>query len=98
MQTLIIEDLWTLQSRCAKKDRSAITRATYALPEPYPVFHVTAITHRKDAIYPATIVGIPPMEVFLYGRRLHEAVLAGLQNEFSLKSWTLPCRREGVSS
>ena len=30
----------------------------YTLPEPYPVFHVTAITHRKDAIYPATIVGI----------------------------------------
>ncbi len=32
----------------------------YTLPEPYPVFHVTAITHRKDAVYPATIVGIPP--------------------------------------
>jgi 4-hydroxy-3-polyprenylbenzoate decarboxylase len=32
--------------------------------EPYPVFHVTAITHRKDAIYPATIVGMPPMEDF----------------------------------
>ena len=28
----------------------------YTLPEPYPVFHVTAITHRKDAVYPATIV------------------------------------------
>src|SRR5512132_3207612 len=34
----------------------------YTLPEPYPVFHVTAITHRKDAVYPATVVGIPPME------------------------------------
>jgi 4-hydroxy-3-polyprenylbenzoate decarboxylase len=34
------------------------------LPEPYPVFHVTGITHRKDAVYPATIVGIPPMEDF----------------------------------
>jgi hypothetical protein len=30
----------------------------YTLPEPYPVFHVTAITHRKDAFYPATIVGM----------------------------------------
>lgn len=39
----------------------------YTLPEPYPVFHVTAITHRKDAIYPATIVGIPPMEDFYMG-------------------------------
>ena len=28
----------------------------------YPKFHVTAITHRKDAVYPATIVGIPPQE------------------------------------
>lgn len=39
----------------------------YSLPEPYPVFHVTAITHRKDAVYPATIVGIPPMEDFYMG-------------------------------
>ncbi len=28
----------------------------------YPVFHVTCITHRKDLIYPATLVGKPPME------------------------------------
>lgn len=34
----------------------------YTPIEDYPVFHVTAITHRKKPIYPATIVGIPPME------------------------------------
>ena len=34
----------------------------YSLTDYYPKFHVTAITHRKDAIYPATIVGIPPQE------------------------------------
>jgi len=39
----------------------------YTMPEPYPVFHVTAITHRRDAVYPATIVGIPPMEDFYIG-------------------------------
>jgi 4-hydroxy-3-polyprenylbenzoate decarboxylase len=39
----------------------------YTLPEPYPVFHITAITHRKDAVYPATIVGRPPMEDFYMG-------------------------------
>jgi 4-hydroxy-3-polyprenylbenzoate decarboxylase len=39
----------------------------YTLPEPYPVFHITAITHRKNAVYPATIVGIPPMEDFYIG-------------------------------
>jgi 4-hydroxy-3-polyprenylbenzoate decarboxylase len=39
----------------------------YTLPELYPVFHITAITHRRDAVYPATIVGIPPMEDFYIG-------------------------------
>ncbi|MBI2841923.1 MAG: menaquinone biosynthesis decarboxylase [Armatimonadetes bacterium] len=34
----------------------------YSLADEYPVFHITAITHRKDPIYPATIVGKPPME------------------------------------
>lgn len=34
----------------------------YSLADDYPVFHVTCITHRKDAIYPTTIVGKPPME------------------------------------
>jgi len=39
----------------------------YTLKELYPVFHITAITHRKDAVYPATIVGRPPMEDFYIG-------------------------------
>ena len=34
----------------------------YTLQDHYPVFHVTAITMRRDALYPATIVGRPPME------------------------------------
>ena len=34
----------------------------YSLTGQYPVLHVTAITHRKDAMLPATIVGLPPME------------------------------------
>ena len=34
----------------------------YTPVELFPVFHVTAITHRKNPIYPTTIVGIPPME------------------------------------
>lgn len=34
----------------------------YSLQGEYPVFHVTAITHRKDAVYSATVVGRPPME------------------------------------
>jgi len=34
----------------------------YSLADYYPVFHITCITHRKDAVYPTTIVGIPPQE------------------------------------
>ncbi len=34
----------------------------YSLIDLYPTFHVTAITHRRNAIYPATIVGVPPEE------------------------------------
>ena len=40
----------------------------YTPVELFPVFHVTAITHRKDPIYPATIVGIPPMEDVWMGK------------------------------
>ncbi|MDX2414525.1 MAG: menaquinone biosynthesis decarboxylase [Bacteroidales bacterium] len=39
----------------------------YSLADWYPRFHVTAITHRKDAVYPATIVGIPPQEDAVIG-------------------------------
>jgi 4-hydroxy-3-polyprenylbenzoate decarboxylase len=34
----------------------------YSLADNYPLFHVTCITHRKNAVYPTTIVGIPPQE------------------------------------
>ena len=34
----------------------------YSLKDEFPMFHITCITHRKDALYPATIVGKPPME------------------------------------
>ena len=39
----------------------------YSLADMYPAFHLTAITHRRDAVYPATIVGMPPMEDFYIG-------------------------------
>ncbi len=34
----------------------------YSKPDYYPVLHVTCITHKKNAVYPATVVGIPPQE------------------------------------
>ena len=39
----------------------------YTLPAPYPKFHIERIVARRDAIYPGTIVGIPPMEDFYIG-------------------------------
>jgi 4-hydroxy-3-polyprenylbenzoate decarboxylase len=40
----------------------------YTPVEPFPVFHVTAITHRQKPIYPTTVVGIPPMEDVWMGK------------------------------
>lgn len=40
----------------------------YSLADYYPVFHLTCITHRKNPIYPATIVGKPPMEDAYIGK------------------------------
>ena len=40
----------------------------YSMEDPYPVFHVTCITHRKDPIYPAALVGRPPMEDYYMGK------------------------------
>ncbi|MCL6559112.1 MAG: menaquinone biosynthesis decarboxylase, partial [Firmicutes bacterium] len=40
----------------------------YSLADQYPVFHLTCITHRKNPVYPATIVGRPPMEDAFIGK------------------------------
>jgi 4-hydroxy-3-polyprenylbenzoate decarboxylase len=40
----------------------------YSPVEDYPVMHLTCITHRKNPIYPATVVGIPPMEDAFLGK------------------------------
>jgi 4-hydroxy-3-polyprenylbenzoate decarboxylase len=40
----------------------------YSMEEPYPVFHITCITHRKEPIYPAALVGRPPMEDYYMGK------------------------------
>lgn len=40
----------------------------YSLADDYPVFHITAMTHRRDPIYCTTIVGKPPQEDFYMGK------------------------------
>ncbi len=47
----------------------------YSLEDLYPVFHVQCITHRKDPIYAATIVGKPPMEDAYMGKAVERVFL-----------------------
>jgi 4-hydroxy-3-polyprenylbenzoate decarboxylase len=47
----------------------------YSLDDDYPVFHIECITHRKHPIYPATIVGPPPMEDFYMGKAIERIFL-----------------------
>lgn len=51
----------------------------YSLPDFYPRFHITAITHRKNAVYPATIVGIPPQEDAYLGKATERIFLAPIK-------------------
>ena len=51
----------------------------YSPPEPYPVFHVTAVTRRRDPIYPTTMVGRPPTEDFFMGKAAERVMLPALQ-------------------
>ena len=47
----------------------------YTMAEEYPVFHITCITHRKDPVYAATIVGKPPMEDAWMGKAVERIFL-----------------------
>jgi 4-hydroxy-3-polyprenylbenzoate decarboxylase len=67
----------------------------YSPAEQYPVFHVICITHRKDMIYPATIVGKPPMEDCYMGKATERIFLPLIRLDFpEIKDINLPM--EGV--
>lgn len=51
----------------------------YTMQDQYPVFHVTCITHRKDPIYAATVVGKPPMEDAWMGKAVERIFLPLMQ-------------------
>ena len=51
----------------------------YSLADYYPRFHITCITHRKDAVYPATIVGIPPQEDAWIGKATERIFLVPIK-------------------
>src|SRR6185437_15184718 len=51
----------------------------YSLADRYPTFHVTCVTHRRNPIYPATVVGKPPMEDAWLGKATERIFLPLLQ-------------------
>lgn len=51
----------------------------YSLEDRYPRFHVTALTRRRDAVYPATVVGIPPQEDAWIARATERIFLAPIR-------------------
>jgi len=54
----------------------------YSTAAEYPVFHITCITQRKDPIYPATIVGRPPMEDCYMGKATERMFLPFIKMQF----------------
>jgi len=51
----------------------------YSLAEKYPVFHITCMTHKKNPVYPATIVGKPPQEDCYMGKATEQIFLPVLR-------------------
>ncbi|MBA3647910.1 MAG: menaquinone biosynthesis decarboxylase [Chitinophagales bacterium] len=51
----------------------------YSLSDYYPKFHITCITHKRNAIYPSTIVGIPPQEDAWLGKATERIFLAPIK-------------------
>src|SRR5437660_8493696 len=51
----------------------------YSPPEPFPVFHVTALTMRRDAIYSSIVVGRPPAEDAWLGKATERIFLPAIR-------------------
>jgi len=51
----------------------------YTAPEPFPVFHITAMTMRRDAVYPSIVVGKPPQEDAWLGKATERIFLPAIR-------------------
>lgn len=51
----------------------------YSLQDLYPMLHVTALTHRRNAVWPATVVGIPPQEDFFISKATEKIFLTPMR-------------------
>ena len=66
----------------------------YTPAEPFPVFHVTAITMRRDAIYPSIVVGKPPQEDAWLGKATERIFLPAVRMTVpEIVDYDLPGRR-----
>lgn len=68
----------------------------YSLADYYPRFHVSCITHRKNAVYPATLVGVPPQEDAWLGKATERLFIAPIRMTMlpEIKDMVMPV--EGV--
>jgi 4-hydroxy-3-polyprenylbenzoate decarboxylase len=51
----------------------------YSPPEPFPIFHLTAMTMRRDAVYPSIVVGVPPQEDAWLGKATERIFLPAIR-------------------
>jgi 4-hydroxy-3-polyprenylbenzoate decarboxylase len=68
----------------------------YSLADHFPKFHVTCITHRREAVYPATIVGIPPMEDGWIGKATEKIFRAPIRMTVAPELGEMHMPAEGV--
>jgi 4-hydroxy-3-polyprenylbenzoate decarboxylase len=68
----------------------------YSLADYYPLMHITCITHRRDAVYPATVVGIPPQEDEWLGKATERIFLSPIRLTMNPEVVDMALPTEGV--
>jgi 4-hydroxy-3-polyprenylbenzoate decarboxylase len=69
----------------------------YSLADFYPKFHITCITHKKNAVYPATIVGIPPQEDAYIAKATERIFLTPMKAAIAPELEDIDIPEEGVA-
>ena len=78
-ENLVGHHLRTLRDAQLATSRREHKIVFYTLTDEYPVFHLTCVTHRKNPIYAATIVGKPPMEDAWMGKAVERIFLPAMR-------------------
>lgn len=68
----------------------------YSLADLYPLLHITCISHKKNAIYPATLVGVPPQEDKYIAYATEKIFLSPIQFTMAPELIDLHMPEEGV--